>query len=329
MCYRASARDALPFGFVTSARLPLGELLVAAGLVTQDALDAALRDQRADGRRLGEILVARKVVTDTQLTQILSHQLALPWVSLAKVQPDAALIDLIPKSLAEKHHLVPVYLRKSKKTAVLYVATDDPTNDAALRECAGAAGVEVRAMVAASQDIRNAIDAWYGGNSARSAIAATSAPAGAMLVAASVAPAPLERKTPLVEKPATIPRARVPQIEELDDEDIVPHISTPPGKHTRPVVLVVGGRGGFARKCRTAADAIGADVERIDLAGAVQRTRELSPVAIVLPEDVYAFDRLGMTKLSIEVNALLVIWSDDLEPEFLEPLLDTALKRRA
>ncbi len=316
---------------VSSARLPLGELLVEAGLITQELLDAALRDQAADGRRLGEILVARKLVTDTQLTQILSHQLALPWVSLAKITPDSALLALVPKALAERHRLVPVYLRRSKKQSTLYVATDDPTHEEALRECAEAAQIEVRPMVAASHDVRSAIDAWYGGPTARPTPPEKPVPAGAMRVAASVAPPALERKTPLIEKPAMIPKSRVPKVEELelDDDDVVPHISTPPGKHTRPVVLVVGGRGAFARKCRQAADAIEVDIERIDLAGAAERSREIGPFAVVVPEDVYAFDRLGMTKLSVDVNALLVIWSDDLEPEYLEPLLDTALKRRA
>jgi len=315
---------------VISARLPIGELLVAAGLITQDVLEAALRDQAADGRRLGEILVARKLVTDKQVTQILSHQLALPWVSLAKITPDAALLALVPKALAERHHIVPVYLRRSKKQSTLYVATDDPTHEVALRECAQAAQMDVRPMVAASNDIRSAIDSWYGGATARSTPPSRPAPAGAMRVAASIAPAALDRKTPLVEKPAVIPRSRVPKVQalELDDDDLVPHISTPPGKHTRPVVLVVGGRGAFARKCRQAAEAIETDLERIDLAGATERARELAPFAIVVPEAVYAFDRLGLTKLSVEANALLVIWSDDLEPEYLEPLLDTALKRR-
>ena len=126
-----------------SARLPIGELLVAAGLITQDVLEAALRDQAADGRRLGEILVARKLVTDKQVTQILSHQLALPWVSLAKITPDAALLALVPKALAERHHIVPVYLRRSKKQSTLYVATDDPTHEVALRECAQAAQMDI------------------------------------------------------------------------------------------------------------------------------------------------------------------------------------------
>ena len=48
----------------------------------------------------------------------------------------------------------------------------------------------------------------------------------------------LDRETPLVEKPAAIPRSRVPKIEVLELDDIVPHISTPPGKHTRPMMTI-------------------------------------------------------------------------------------------
>ncbi|MGH7330040.1 MAG: hypothetical protein ACREJX_16970, partial [Polyangiaceae bacterium] len=184
-------------------------------------------------------------------------------------------------------------------------------------------------MVAASHDVRNTLDAWYGGGARDSSTPANPAPAGAMRVAASVVPPAPDRKTPIA-KPPAIPPSRVPKVEELDldDDDVMPHISTPPGERTRPIVLVVGGRSAFSRKCVQAANALEADVDRTDLATAAVRARELQPFAIVVPEDVYAFDRYGMTKLSIDVNALLVIWSDDLEAEYLEPLLDTALKRR-
>ena len=301
---------------------------MSAGLIQQAALDAALRDQAADGRRLGEILVARKLVTDTQVTQLLSHQLALPWVSLAKITPDPLLIALIPREIAERHHIVPIYLRRVKTQSTLYVATDDPTHEGALRDCAKASRMEVRPMVAASHDVRNALDAWYGTGAHPSSAAAASPPAGAMRVAASVAPPP-DRKTAIA-KPAAIPPSRVPRVEalEIDDDDVMPHVSTPPGEQTRPVVLVVGGRSSFARKCVQAATALQADVDRVALEKSVIRARELVPFAIVVPEDVYSFDRYGLTKLSFEVDALLVIWSDDLEPEYLEPLLDTALKRR-
>lgn len=289
----------------------------------------ALRDQAADGRRLGEILIHRKLVTDTQVTQMLSYQLALPWVSLAKITPDPLLIGLIPKPIAERHRIVPVYLRRVKKQSTLYVATDDPTDEEALRECAKASRMDVRAMVAASHDVRNALDVWYGGGSRPWPTASSAGSAGAMRVAASVAPPAPDRKSAIA-KPPAIPPSRVPKVEELelDDDDVMPHVSTPPGEITRPIVLVIGGRSSFARKCVQAAAALEADVDRVELAKSVVRARELKPFAIVVPEDVYSFDRYGMTKLSIEVDALLVIWSDEIEPEYLEPLLDTALKRR-
>ena len=135
---------------MSATRKPLGRLLVDAGLVTQSALDGVLQDQASDGRRLGEILVARNLVTDVQLTQILSHQLSLPWVSLATIVPEPTLLAMLPKSLVEHHHIVPIYVRRDRKRSVLYVASDDPTRESALRECSEAAGMDVRTMVAAT-----------------------------------------------------------------------------------------------------------------------------------------------------------------------------------
>lgn len=302
-----------------TARSPLGKLLVDAGLVSQEALDAALREQARDGRRLGRILVARGLVSDTQVTQILSHQLALPWVSLAKVDVDPALLEKIPRALAERHGIVPVYLRRDAGRAVLYVATDDPTDEIALRECAEVARMDVRPMVAATDDLRAAIAAWYGGSARPHP--KSYAPSGAMRVAASIAP------PASVVKPPPLPPPRAPAV-ELDDDDVVPHVSEPPDAPARQIVFVVGARGPFLRKCRLAAETIAARVEKSDLLGAATGARELRPFAIVVPEEIYAFDRLGLSKLAIEVDALLVIWSDDLEPEYLEPLLVTAQKRR-
>lgn len=292
-----------------------------------------LRDQRADGRRLGEILVERALVTNEQLTQVLSHQLALPWVSLAKVHIEPELLALIPRELATRHHIVPVYLRRVKDRSTLFVATDDPTDDVALAECAVAARVEVRAMVASTDDLMAAIDVWYGGSTrpARASVAPDQLAAGAMRVAVSVFPSPgAERPAPpMIPKPAQLPpRAAIDEV-ELHDDDVVAHVSDPPAPALRSVVLVVAAPTAFVRNCRIAADAIDARVEKSDLAGAAARARELSPIAIVVTEDVYAFDRLGLTKLAVETDALLVIWSDELEAEYLEPLLETAQHRRA
>ncbi len=308
-----------------------------AGLVSAEALDAVLREQPTDGRRLGEILVGRGLVDDAHLTQILSHQLALPWVSLAKVGVDPALLALVPRALAERHLIVPVYLRREGDGSVLYVATDDPTDETALKACADAARMKVRPMVAASGELRAAVDLWYG-EGPRAVLESSlpgAPPAGAMRVAASVAPPP-ERPAPAAfPKPPKVPVPKRPEpaepVEpvELAEEDVVAHVSDPPMPDATPVVLVVAAPKSLVRTCRVAAAALKARVQATDFLTAGRHVRELSPFAVVVTEDVYAFDRLGISKLALDADALLVIWSDDLDAEYLEPLLDTARKHRA
>ncbi len=315
-----------------SARAPLGQLLVEAGLLSAEALEAALRAQSEPKRRLGEILVGQGLVTHAQLTQILSHQLALPWVSLAKVSIDAPLLALVPRALAERHHVVPVYVRREAGRSILYVATDDPTDDVGLRACAGASGMGVRPMVAASDELRAAIELWYGDAPPAPAVSRPSAPpfVGAMRVAASVPPpaAPGRPPSPALAKPSKLPVvARALEV-ELAEEDVVPHVSDPPVPDPTQVVLVVAAPKSLVRKCRMAAAALDARVQATDFADAGRHVRELSPFALVVTEDVYAFDRLGISNLALTAGALLVIWSDELDAEYLEPLLDTAYRHR-
>jgi len=312
-----------------SPRAPLGQLLVEAGLISAAALEAALRDQALEGgRRLGEILVARGLVTHAHLTQILSHQLAMPWVSLAKVSVDAALLALVPRAVAERHHIVPVYLRREGEGSILYVATDDPTNDAGLRACADASRTRVRPMVAASDELRAAIEVWYGDGTDPGSAAGPSGAAsvGATRVAGSVAPPPARAK-PSKLPAAASSAARIEEV-ELAEEDVVPHVSDPPLPDRTQVVLVVAAPKSLVRKCRVAAAALDARVHASDFADAGRLVRELSPFAVVVTEDVYAFDRLGISKLALAADALLVIWSEDLDAAYLEPLLDTAHKHR-
>jgi hypothetical protein len=55
-------------------RRPLGEMLVAKGLITAEALDAALEQQRLDGRPLGQILLTSEAVTPQNLARTLTEQ---------------------------------------------------------------------------------------------------------------------------------------------------------------------------------------------------------------------------------------------------------------
>ena len=56
---------------------PLGELFVARGLITEAELETALAEQAATSKRLGEILVDRGLVSGPDLTSVLMEQLGV------------------------------------------------------------------------------------------------------------------------------------------------------------------------------------------------------------------------------------------------------------
>ncbi len=145
------------------SRVRLGELLVEGKIITREQLDVALELQASDRRRLGAILIAEGYVSETQVTQVLSQQLSVPWVALSHIDFSAELFQLVPAEIAAKHCLIPIFIRTVRgQGEFLYVAMDDPTDEVAREEVEEFAGIPVRAMIAPPSNIRDAIFEHYG-----------------------------------------------------------------------------------------------------------------------------------------------------------------------
>jgi type IV pilus assembly protein PilB len=186
---------------MATPRLRIGQLLVDARLISAAALDDVLAEQRADGRRLGTLLVERGLVNETQLTQILSHQLSVPWVSLLHIEFSRQLLNLVPREVADRFCLVPIYVRHVRNQGdTLYVAMDDPSNEDGLAACRGHAGLPVRSMIAPPTDIRSAIRVYYGVDTPREAARPASQPH----------PAVVEAPKPPPPRPVALPEASPP-----------------------------------------------------------------------------------------------------------------------
>jgi len=155
-----------PPGSSGEARRPLlGELLVQAKVVTSEQLAQALAAQvePVNDKKIGQLLIERGWITEAQLTQTLSLQLSVPWVSLYHIDFSRQLLNRVQRDLAERHCLVPIFVRHVKgQGETLYVAMDDPTNDAALQEVSRQANLPTRPMIASATDIRSAIRVYYG-----------------------------------------------------------------------------------------------------------------------------------------------------------------------
>ena len=168
-----------------SARPRLGQLLVDARILSSEQLEAVLTTQRSDGRKLGALLVESGLVTETLLTQILSQQLSVPWVSLNHIDFSRELLGLVPLELCEKYCLVPIYVRAVRGQGdTLYVAMEDPMNEEALGACTASSGLPARAMIAAPTEIFRVLRIHCGSKVGAIASAASTA-AGAPVAASS------------------------------------------------------------------------------------------------------------------------------------------------
>ena len=143
-------------------RVRIGELLVDTGLISAEQLEKALELQKKDKRRLGEIIVDAGMVSESKVTQLLSQQLSVPWVSLEYIDFSRQLLNLVTSEIAQEYTLVPIYVRRSKnRKETLYVAIEDPSDEEGLEAASDFSGLPVRAMIAPPSEIRSAIRAYY------------------------------------------------------------------------------------------------------------------------------------------------------------------------
>src|SRR5688500_10458909 len=109
------------------------------------------------------MLLERGWITEAQLTQTLSLQLSVPWVSLYHIDFSRQLLNRVSHDLAVQYCLIPIFVRHVRgQGETLYVAMDDPTNEMALSEVSRVAGLPCRPMIASVSDIRSAIRVYYG-----------------------------------------------------------------------------------------------------------------------------------------------------------------------
>jgi type IV pilus assembly protein PilB len=136
----------------------LGEMLVKAGLITQDQLQEALGAQRQSGEKLGFVLVNLGFVKEDDITHLLSEQYGVPSINLRHFEIDDSVINLIPSEVAQKYLVVPV----NRTGATLTIAMADPTNVFAMDDIKFMTGYNVEPVVASEMAIREAIESYYG-----------------------------------------------------------------------------------------------------------------------------------------------------------------------
>lgn len=158
------------------ARKKLGEILVAAGVLDDKAVRAALGEQVRWGGPLGRHLIDMKLVREEVLIAGLSKQLGLPAVDLDRWSIPTSVVELFDADLAVRLSAVPFQFDGH----IIDVAMGDPTNDGAIDEMQLITRHSVRPYIAGPKAIERALARYYGRGPAIAAMDFDSAEGGPM-----------------------------------------------------------------------------------------------------------------------------------------------------
>ncbi len=111
-------------------RRRLGDILVAKNIVTQERINEILERTGGRGRRIGDILLSEGMVTEEILAQALAEQRGLRYMDLTDFRIPPPFFETIPVELMQRYQFVPL----DDAGEVLNVAMTDPNNLPAIDE---------------------------------------------------------------------------------------------------------------------------------------------------------------------------------------------------
>ncbi|MFC1838708.1 type II secretion system ATPase GspE [Thermodesulfobacteriota bacterium] len=99
----------------------IGEILIEQNMIEEDTLEDALKHQEEKGGRLGEILIAKKSLTEHGLLKALGIQLGLEYLQTISIDDlDTGFTEKVPIHFLKKYLMIPI-LSKNK------IAVSDPS----------------------------------------------------------------------------------------------------------------------------------------------------------------------------------------------------------
>jgi type IV pilus assembly protein PilB len=143
---------------VRFVRKRLGDILLEAGVITEQQLEEVLQEQVTSRKRIGRLLIEKELITEEHLIDILERQLGISQVNLYNYNIDPKVASLIPMSLAQRYMVIPIGRKEQK----IILAMADPMNIIALDDVAMITGSEIIPVIASESSVQHAINQIYG-----------------------------------------------------------------------------------------------------------------------------------------------------------------------
>lgn len=145
----------------------LGDLLLGAGVITQEQLEEALKKQKeaGNGQKLGMTLVDMGIMNDEIIAEALCHQMGLERVHLAGITIEDEVLALVDEKVLRKYMLLP-YEFAPDNPNILRVAFSDPLDMIAMDDLSIITGMQIEVRVTTVKDVSQALDRFYGNSEA-------------------------------------------------------------------------------------------------------------------------------------------------------------------
>jgi len=142
---------------VDTKKIRIGDMLINAGAITELQLQAALKEQKDSGLRLGRVLTDLGFVDEDRLLTLLSQQLSIPFVDLTQFDFKVDLVKLLPETMARRFRAVVLEDRGRD----YLVGLVDPMDIFAVDELSRALKNNVQQAVVRESELLNALDIIY------------------------------------------------------------------------------------------------------------------------------------------------------------------------
>lgn len=144
-------------------------MLVQKGIITEEQLSEALKQQKEKKLMLGEMIVSMGFASQSQINDVLCEHLNIDFVDMREEEPDPQVLSLLDESIMRKYTLVP--LRHDNNNAgALQVAMADPMNILAMDDINIITGMQVVPILANAQDINAFLDKAFGQQQAQNIV---------------------------------------------------------------------------------------------------------------------------------------------------------------
>jgi type IV pilus assembly protein PilB len=143
---------------VRKVRKRLGEILVEAGLLTDEQIVQCLAEQRKSGLKLGDYLITNGIVFEEQIIECLSTQFQINKYDPEKFNTGPELASVIPYSIAFKNQVIPL----EKDAFVLKIAMVDPMDINSLDMVESHTNMEVEPLICSKSEFSLLLNGIYG-----------------------------------------------------------------------------------------------------------------------------------------------------------------------